>query len=344
MAVGILSSNPREYAARAFSVSGTCKRESVEDQQSLIQDGIDVFATPDVERSTNLRIYTVATDGDSRRRRALAPIVLAHDLPKGSPLHVYLGSLALFNKKCGYDEINGDCDYKHEWKRLVGPLIRPKGVVVMGVEITSLTLEHHLTHKDKNDGETSHQPLSSFVANSLLRPNDRQDVLLAFRLIDAISKLPPAPPSSNPSFRTTRHSICLLGKLFFYLVQPYIDVSLSLEAQLTHISTAGHLLLAMYSEAKGALMSSQLYYDIITTHKAAFFTVAKIKVDNPQGTFFLGHMGSDREESVFGVVRTSVGSSSNVDQYQLTHRLTGAVQCNLILAEHPEWDRSPRRL
>ena len=39
-----------------------------------------------------------------------------------------------------------------------------------------------------------------------------------------------------------------------------------------------------------------------------------------------------------------IGSDANVDLYQLAGRLTAAVECQKILAEHPKWDAAPKRL
>jgi hypothetical protein len=39
-----------------------------------------------------------------------------------------------------------------------------------------------------------------------------------------------------------------------------------------------------------------------------------------------------------------VGSDTNADQLQLANRIDSAVICTNILAEHPDWERGPRRL
>ncbi|KAJ6537469.1 hypothetical protein B0H10DRAFT_1683614, partial [Mycena sp. CBHHK59/15] len=46
----------------------------------------------------------------------------------------------------------------------------------------------------------------------------------------------------------------------------------------------------------------------------------------------------------FGTVRTISASDSNTDVARLGSRLTSAVECDNILAKHPEWTRHPRRL
>jgi len=77
------------------------------------------------------------------------------------------------------------------------------------------------------------------------------------------------------------------------ILLPYVCVELSLSEQLTLLSTAAHMLLAMAHEDKAGtkLMPSQLYIDIMIMIKNAYFCVAKAKVDDPIGKFFLEQIG-----------------------------------------------------
>ncbi|EJD33442.1 hypothetical protein AURDEDRAFT_41577, partial [Auricularia subglabra TFB-10046 SS5] len=89
---------------------------------------------------------------------------------------------------------------------------------------------------------------------------------------------------------------------------------------------------------------SQLYIDIQIMIKNIYFCVVKTKVDNPSGPFWLLLLGTDRLEKDFGITRSIVGNDSNADLYQLSTRLLAIVLLALILSEHLEWDRGPRRL
>ncbi|KAG8693709.1 hypothetical protein FRC08_008948 [Ceratobasidium sp. 394] len=71
--------------------------------------------------------------------------------------------------------------------------------------------------------------------------------------------------------------------------------------------------------------------------KNVFYCVAKTKIDNPNGNFWLVLLGTDRLETCFGLLRTMVGSDSNADMLQLGSRLSNVNICANILAEHPEW-------
>jgi len=78
--------------------------------------------------------------------------------------------------------------------------------------------------------------------------------------------------------------------------------------------------------------------------KNAFFCVTKAKLDHPVDPFFLVLLGTDRLETLFGILRTMVGNDANLDILQLALHVTATTEVSNILAKHPEWDKSPRRL
>ena len=106
------------------------------------------------------------------------------------------------------------------------------------------------------------------------------------------------------------------------------------------------MLLAMLHEDKAGtlLMPTQLYIDVQMMIKNVYFCVAKTKIDNPTGKFWIIVIGTDRLEDKFGIVRVMTGNDTSVDVLQLGIRLTGTTEVSAIFAQHPEWDRSPRRL
>lgn len=91
-------------------------------------------------------------------------------------------------------------------------------------------------------------------------------------------------------------------------------------------------------------MPTGLYIDIMIMIKNVYFCVAKAKADHPSDPFYIILLGTDRLETLFGILRTMVGSDSNLDLLQLALRVTGTTEVANILARHPEWDKSPRRL
>jgi hypothetical protein len=177
-----------------------------------------------------------------------------------------------------------------------------------------------------------------------LSPNDKQDVKLAYDLLSAVASLPQASESDIPTVQTSRRFLRLLGCIHAHVLETYTNVNLSLHEQLVHLSALAHLYLAIYSIEKGNFVPSQLYFDVQTWIKNAFFCVAKTKLDDPDGEFWLIQLGTDALEHLFGVVRTMISTDANADLLQLGNRLEAAATCCCILAEHPDWARGPRRL
>lgn len=179
--------------------------------------------------------------------------------------------------------------------------------------------------------------MSASTADTLLSPNDKQDVVLMIKLLNTISKLTPALDTDTPSTKSTRRALILLGRVYHHLLNAYMDVQLSLHEQLVHLSAAAHLILAMYHTDKGDFIPVQTFFDVMSMIKNVYFCVAKTQVDDPTGSFWIILLGSDGLEKVFGKVRSMVGNDTNADQLQLTNRIDGAVQCVKILEIHPEW-------
>lgn len=326
----ILTKDPRLYGARPFLISGTCKREDESHHTELIKTAIHALRTsPSVP--SQYRLYCIATDGESRRRRSLLNIVYRTSLSPSSLLHPLLSPLRLFNTVCGEDDLTIDFDHRHNFKRLRNTLIRTKGVRINGVSITPAVLRHHLLL----DG------LSELAVDRMLNPKDRQNVPLTYRLLYSVSRLP---PSDSPTLRAPRRILRLLGALYRSMLDPYTDIKLSLHQQLVKLSTASHLSLALYSQDKGNFLPYQSFHDIEWSIKNIFFCVAKAKNDNPAGEFFITSLGTNPIEGVFGKVRTMLGFDTNADVLQLSNRIDAAVQAENILQIHPEWAPEPRRL
>ncbi|KAF8148808.1 hypothetical protein B0H34DRAFT_679492 [Crassisporium funariophilum] len=113
---------------------------------------------------------------------------------------------------------------------------------------------------------------------------------------------------------------------------------------ITSISSNAHLALVLYRMAGKDFIPTNLYIDVMLMIKNALFCVAKAKVDDPEGEFWIILLGTDRLEELFGILRTMVGNNANLDLYQLLGRIAGTTEVSNILAKYPHWDRSPRRL
>jgi hypothetical protein len=273
--------------------------------------------------------------GTDSMQNAVANLTLKQKLSPTSSIHSYIKSLLLFNLLVGDNDLSGDIDSKHIFKRFRNTLLRKKGVTLGGTYITPELIKLHLTEANL---------LTAPSAAALLNPSDKQDVVLMVRLLNAIRHLPPPTPEHNPGFAATREALHLLGNVYSHLLLLFIKTLLSLQEQLVHLSAAGHLLLQLYHTHKGDFIPSQLMFDTAVMIKNAFLCVAKTKVDNPSGKFYLCQLGDDCLEDAFGIIWTMVGNDTNVDQLQLTSRISATTECTEIVEVHPKWDCGPCRL
>ena len=325
----------RLYSARPILISGSCKRETAEDHAALLQAVVD--ATNDNQNLTRLRVVSLASDGESRRGKALTKLTYVAPLAPSSPIHDQLVHLDLMDYFVGPDDITANKDYKHVFKRLRNTLLRENGCLVRGVHLTCAVIRKHLRDSGFADAHISH----------VLDPTDKQDVVLAYSLLKDLWSLPMANPvSSTPTYIKAREALHIYGELSYHLIFLYICIEVSLSEQLEHLSVAVHLILALYvlDGARSHFIPTSLFVDVSIMVKNAFFCIAKAKVDHPNDPFFLVLLGTDRLEALFGILRTMVGNDTNLDVLQLALRITSTTEVSMILAKHPEWDRSPRRL
>lgn len=170
-------------------------------------------------------------------------------------------------------------------------------------------------------------------------------LLLSIASLPSLSEMSSPSEAQSPSYIAYRKVLRLLGRVYHYFLDTYFNIDLSLNDQLISLSAVAHLVLAIYRSDKGGFIPAQLYFDIMTMVKNVYFSVAKAYVANPSGKFWVILLGTDALETLFGTVRTMVGNDTNVDQLQLTSRISTATLCSSLLAMHPEWDRAaPKRL
>jgi hypothetical protein len=73
--------------------------------------------------TTGLRVISLASDGESRRGKALAKLTFIAPLAPTSPIYKHLVHLDLLDLFVGLDNITADKDYKHMFKWLHNTLL-----------------------------------------------------------------------------------------------------------------------------------------------------------------------------------------------------------------------------
>ena len=184
---------------------------------------------------------SIASDGESCRGSALAQLTFPKELSSESHIHPLLSPLKLMNLHVGKDNLTADKDYKHVFKRLHSLFIWQSGIFVAGAHITPSILSNHLLSNG----------LHQYQIQSLLDPSDKQDVVLMFKLLQAVWSLPPTPADLEKHLGYAQACIALnlLGQMSFYLIMPYLNIDLSLQEQLEYqyLSTAAHICLALFT-------------------------------------------------------------------------------------------------
>ncbi|KAG8709531.1 hypothetical protein FRC09_000625, partial [Ceratobasidium sp. 395] len=104
------------YGPMVILVSGTCKTETVGVQQALIKLVSDAWAKSPHGESALGPVWSIATDGDARRRLAIHDLAMIRRLRPSSPIYPQLCNLPLLNLMCGDGDITHDGDFKHEEK------------------------------------------------------------------------------------------------------------------------------------------------------------------------------------------------------------------------------------
>jgi hypothetical protein len=240
------------------------------------------------------------------------------------------------NLLVGDDDVTADKDFRQVFKRIRDLLLRRRGVTIWGQLISPTIIRQHLR-------DSGH---SSMHITSLFKPDDKQDVQLSYMLVSDLWGLDAVTGENakKPGYAAARNALQILGLLCKYLLYPYICVDLSLQEQLQYLSAAAHLTLVLFRHAKSKFFPKLLFGDIMIMIKNVFFCTAKAKVDTPTGKFWIILLGTDRLEALFGIIRTMVGNDANADLLQLVARITGTTEVANILAQYPQWDRSPRRI
>ena len=148
------------------------------------------------------RTVSIASDSESKHRDALVEITMRWLLPPASPIYTQLKPLTFLNLLVREDDITADKNFKHIFKQQRNLMLRNKGFIIEGFCITPSILRGQL----QANGVPLHQ------IQSLLNPNDKQDIVLGYSLLKEIWSLPVASETTNYLFGCAREALKLYGK------------------------------------------------------------------------------------------------------------------------------------
>lgn len=193
--IGLLHKDPRLYSARPILLSGSSKNETAKEYAKVLQTTATGVANKG--ELTHARAVSWASDGEGHRAKALRQLTAKRKLSPTSNIYLFLFGLVLMCFLVGDDDITADKDYKHVFKWLRNAVLQVKGIFVRGLHLTPSIIQAHLH-------DAGH---SADYIRTLFKPDDKQDVLLAYNLLKALWSLPPASASSRPGFTETREAI-----------------------------------------------------------------------------------------------------------------------------------------
>ncbi|QRV87004.1 hypothetical protein RhiJN_15022 [Ceratobasidium sp. AG-Ba] len=320
-----------DYNATVILASGTCKTETVDDQKRWIELLLECWEKSPYGEVLHGLIWSICTDGDPKRRRALFMLCMTSRVSESSGLFCLIGHLPLLNLCCGPKEIIHDGDYKHEEKRLASALRSHSGLLVNGAHITPRMLVRYLRSLEE-------LPESRIL--SLFNGTDPQNVPKASALLSYLYQASQLPSIASA---TENKPFVLLGEVLGSFVRPFTIPTMTLDEQITSLAKCGHLIFALYRIDGAKFLPGQLVYDIQTSIKNAVFCVAKTQLVDPTLPFYLLQTGTDRLKNRFGTYRTTT-SNRNGDLQQMCDRAAGAQHIDEIFSLHPSWNRTPYRL
>lgn len=203
-AIGIMSEDHHLYSALPALILGQCGRESGHEHAAVIQTTLDGVA------KSGLQTISITSEGESHWGKALIHLTFKKHLEKSSPIYPALSVLPLMNLEVGDNDITADKYYKHIFKHCRNLLLREWGTKVHGMNILPSMLQSQLRQNNVPASQIS----------NLLKPNDKQDIKLAYNLLSQIWAL----PSLNPRMplhdqdlqRHEKYSILLEGSLWTY--------------------------------------------------------------------------------------------------------------------------------
>ncbi|KAG0692593.1 hypothetical protein DFH29DRAFT_882269 [Suillus ampliporus] len=305
----------------------TCKCEDADKMVSIVTLARDHWRETGAEEHLG-PIFSVATDGDSMRRAAGHCMFLKHELSATSRLYRTLSDMPGLNLTTGDNETTLDFNYKHIIK-LIGwcTLLRThKGMKLNnGHSITSRVLVRYLAWLPDMDEHS---------VTKLLNPDDPQDVPRAVQLMQAIitlSKFPVDTLTGEIGTCTDMAAIKSLSTILESFLLLFVDITLSLQQQVAHLSHYAHLTFTFFRLYHSAFMPYVLFYDSQTMVKNACFCITKQqKLDGTQ-QFWLIQTGDGCLEKLFGITQMRSQHNSAMNYSQALDRISAAKDIDTIL-------------
>lgn len=190
-----------------------------------------------------------------------------------------------------------------------------------------------MVHVDELGADTVHR---------LLNPKDAQDVPRAIKLMKGIISIRSILSSDDPQENTELNALKLSGYVLESILEPYINLDLSLEERLEHLRCHAHLLCDFFINDRHEFIPN---LDTQALIKSTFLSVAKQQRLDIDGKFDITDTGDDDIEKEFGIVlREDSKHRAGFNYKQGLEYIGHANDIRQIYTRHPHLEPSQRRL
>jgi hypothetical protein len=336
-AVVAMSVHGRDGQTRPFMTIPCCGRKDAVYSASLFEQLIRCWSTIVLEEGFDPEYgypWSIATDGDSARRKGGYAVLLASELQPEALFYGCIEGLLGFNYAVGPHNIILSLDEKHVVKRQSTLARSDAGVYIAGELLTVWVLARHILKTG----------IPSWRITELLRPHDAQDVPRALELHWALADVDEASEEGlSPTEKGERGAIRVLAILLNSYSRAYFDPELSLTERAELLSTYAHLSVVLYRAEGTRFMSNPLFADSQNSIKAAYMSIARQQTLDGEQEVFLDDEGTDGLEEAFGISRMLGRHDPNGDYRDTARRLSTGLRILDMKRRHPEWFKKERR-
>ncbi|KIK31977.1 hypothetical protein CY34DRAFT_102431 [Suillus luteus UH-Slu-Lm8-n1] len=173
----------------------------------------------------------------------------------------------------------------------------------------------------------------------LLNPDDPQHVPRAVELMQAViavSKVKIDTITSDVGMCADMSAITSLSAILESLLLPFIDITLSLQQQVSYLSCYAHLTFTFFHLYRSTFMPHVLYYNSQTMAKNACFCIAKQQRLDGSQRFWLIQTGDDRLEKLFGITRMRGQHNSAMNYSQALDCISATKDIDTVFKKHSD--------
>ncbi|KAG2340487.1 hypothetical protein BDR05DRAFT_1002486 [Suillus weaverae] len=154
--------------------------------------------------------------------------------------------------------------------------------------------------------------------------------------IISLSKLKVDTISGDVGMCADMMAIKALSAILESLLVPFINITLSLQEQVAHLSCYAHFTFTFFQLHWSSFMSHVLFYNSQTMVKNTCFCITKQQwLDGLQG-FWLIQSGDDHLEKLFGITHMKGQHNSAMNYSQALDQIGAAKDINAIFKRHPD--------